>query len=314
MFRKTRRRIFVTLFAIPTLVLAFLGLFVGVSFSLYLRSDFRTSLGSTLDLAVSFYQAEKERLTLKADDFFASPDVAAYLGGTGGESAAVAELNDLDNSSALILGCYLYSAQPPIKSNQLSGVPSYEKMRELAPVRELMNSGDPTGELALIRDEQIPTSYSFGVQSEPELGIFSLLCRSGSALLVLDLATDSLYARLFDFGAYRYLSGSFAALSGGAHKKVDLRRSADERPIDPEYSGGFRKLGDYYYQSVGLDKEMTLNVCVPAGNLDGEILQIGGLTALTAGGLALVFAGVSAGYARRKTRALEDLNRRMKNR
>lgn len=314
MFNKTRHQIFLTLFLIPTSVLIFLGLFVGVSFNLYLKSDFRSSLSSTIELSSSYYRAEKERLSLKMRDFLASPAVQAFIADPSSETQVSSEINNLFNSSTLILGCYLYTGEVAVKSNQLSDIPSLSDLRllpEIAAYLERPTSAEP---LATIRDRYIPPSYSFGVPYQAQLGVFSLLYREEEALLVLDLATEEIYSQIFDFADYRYMAGTKAFLVhevGG--KRVELLRDRrDLSLVPPADLRDYQKIDGSYCYRTELDGAVALLVRVPASNLDEEIKMSVILITGIGLSLAVICGAVSQFYAQRKTKALDRLNGRMK--
>lgn len=210
MFPKLTRRIYLSIFVIPSLFLLTISSLTIVFTNNYLRENYSSTTASAVNMAKTNFSFH---LSLMAEDVaLVSEDQAVISFAKDGSSIEKTQekLSILTSSSGL-LGVAAYSLNVPtqIASNGVSGYSSLSALLEDGRLEDFIDN-DEAAYFFWIRFTNIPDNYIF-LSYDDSYGVLSIVVKiyeddQVQGIIVADVNSETIYRDYFNFNSYRSIN------------------------------------------------------------------------------------------------------------
>ncbi len=230
-FPKLHRRIFHTLFLIPSFFLFIVSLVTSISTSVLYKNSFDSSFRRQVSTITSRFEIGFSQWDANAEALSENSSFQSACESKD-ETIIARSLRTLTNSNSVFLGCLYYHDNSVITSADISGAPSSRELFALADIKAFYQS-ERTSYVS-IRKEAISSAY-FTSPYQKSQGMFSLFHKVFSSdssllgLLEIDFRTSEVYNRFLSVDSVKFMEGAVVHLCEG--NNVLIRPEENDVPL-----------------------------------------------------------------------------------
>ena len=305
MFKKLKKKIFLSLFIVPTIFLILISIVLISSLYFLYSNDFRNNFSTNTKLCAERIKLQLELLSSEAFSF--ADNVNSY----DTESYAM-QLDQIYNSHEMIIGAYFYQNGMIYNSTNLGEVKTYEKVIKDPEVINFYNTNQISS--FAIRTQGLPNTHGF-VPYSPELGQLSFLVKTkNNSLLIIDFDTSTIYDTIINFDSYQYFN-NYKAVIVSESGTVLANYNTEYDHLEFIKSEQIKKKGKNYTIATTIENDslpLYLFVSVPTINIEKSLIltEIGILTSDIL--IIFILLLLSNVFAKRKETQLIKLKTSMK--
>lgn len=302
MFQKLKRKLFLTIFLIPSVFMLVLSTSLVGSLIYIFDEDFHNNVETNIQLVTENIKFRLELLS--SNPLSTCPLLEALPVDQQSD-----QLSQIQGANELFMGVTYYSADKTVVSSSfIGGVKSYEEMISDTNVSNFYVS-DKTYTY-LIRTKGVPNNYGYVPHNE-ELGMLTLVVKADSGgLLLVDISKEVFYDQIMDFSDYQYFNNYTAYLTDS--NETILKREVNNS-IDFNINSNALKESKKSYnilQSIGTDN-LSLYVSIPSENLRNNYLLVIIPTIATNIISIILFGFIARHFSNRKMKKLTALQESM---
>lgn len=304
MFQKLKRKLFRTIFLIPSTFMLVLSIGLVGSLIYIFDQDFHNNVVTNIQLVGD---SVKFRLELLSSNPLATCPLLEKMP----VDQRSEQLSQIQGANELFIGVTYYSSDETVVSSSfIGGVKNYDEMMSDTNISEFMQSN--SSHSYLIRTKGVPNNYGYVPHNE-DLGMLSLAIKSESGgLLLVDISKEVFYNQIMDFSDYQYFNNYTAYLTDS---NDTILKHEETDSIDFSNNSDTLKESNHSYhilKPIGTDN-LSLYVSIPSSNIKNNFLLII-IPAIAVNIASLIcFGFIARHFSNRKVKKLTALQESMKN-
>lgn len=283
-FPKLHRKIFLTVFLIPSVFTCVVSLATAISTNILYRQSFDTNFVNQMSLLSSRFEIGYSQWDAQATALSSNTSFQKSCEEKD-ETVIARNLRDLTISNSSFLGCLYYYNNNAITSADVSGAPKFQDLLSLPEFQAFYQS--EKGSFVFIRNDVISSAY-FTTPYKNEQGLLSLFHKVKNesnqllGVLEIDIKTNDIYDKYLSIDNIHYMDESHIYLSYGEHTLINPSEKEVEIPIlEEEQEVPISYHSDYLMKRTFHDSVMKENlsdfsllVFVSKGAIQGTLLGI----------------------------------------